>query len=73
MRVLNFILYVDGVYISLRMNEMKNVKYELKNEWDSVFYKEGLRVEVPYIGPSLEMSYATWKIPKSRVYEMYDI
>ena len=41
------------------------------NEADSVFAKEGLRVEVPYVGPSLEMSYATSMIPKSRVYEMY--
>ena len=64
MRVLNFILGIAGVYISLRMNEMNNVKYEWTNEADSVFAKEGPRVEVPYVGPSLEMSY---------LYEMYNI
>ena len=73
MRVLNFILGIAGVYISLRMNEMNNVKYEWTNEADSVFAKEGPRVEVPYVGPSLEMSYATSTIPKSRAYEMYNI
>ena len=73
MRVLNFILGIAGVYISLRMNEMNNVKYEWTNEADSVFAKEGPRVEVPYVGPSLEMSYATSTIPKSHVYEMYNI
>ena len=41
------------------------------NEADSVFAKEGSRVEVPYVGSSLEMSYATSTIPKSRVYDMY--
>ena len=56
MRVLNLILGIDGVYISLWMNEMNNVKYEWTNEVDSVFAKEGPRVEVPYVGPSLEMS-----------------
>ena len=56
MRVLNFILGIAGVYMSLRMNEMKNVKYEWANEVDSVFAKEGPRVEVPYVVPSLEMS-----------------
>ena len=43
------------------------------NEADSVFAKEGSWVEVPYVGPSLEMSYATSMIPKSRVYEIYNI
>ena len=72
-RVFNFILGIDGVNISLRMNEMNNVKYEWTNEADSVFDKEGPRVKVPYVGPSLEISYATSTIPKSRVYEMYNI
>ena len=56
MRVLIFIVDIAGVYISIRMNEMNNVKYEWKNEADSVFAKEGPRVEVLYVGPSLEMS-----------------
>ena len=56
MRVLNFFLVIAGVYISLRMNEMNNVLYEWTNEADSVFAKEGPRVEVPYVGPSLDMS-----------------
>ena len=56
MRVLNFILGIAGIYISQRMNEMNNVEYEWMNEAESVFAKEGPRVEVPYIGPSLEMS-----------------
>ena len=56
MGVLNFILGIVVVYISLQMNEMNNVKYEWTNEADSVFAKEGPRVEVPYFGPSLEMS-----------------
>ena len=43
------------------------------NEADSVFAKEDPRVEVPYVGPSLEMFYATSTIPKSPVYEMYNI
>ena len=43
------------------------------NEADSVYAKEGPRVEVPYVGPSLEMSYATSTIPTSRAYIMYDI
>ena len=49
------------------------VKYVRMNEADSVYAKEGPRVEVPYVGPSLEMSYATSTIPKSHVYEMYNI
>ena len=73
MRVSNFILGICGVYINLRMNEMNNVKYKWTNEADSVFAKEGPRVEVPYAGSSLDMSYATPTIPKSRVYEMYNI
>ena len=73
MRVLNFILGIGGVYISLRMNEMNNIKYAWTNEADSVFAKEDPRVEVPYVGPSLEMFYATSTIPKSHVYEMYNI
>ena len=72
-RVLNFILGIAGVYIRLRMNEMNNVKYEWMNEADSVFAKEGPRLDVPYVGPSLEMSYVTSTIPKSHVYEMYNI
>ena len=56
MIVLKFILGIAGVYINLRMNEMNNVKYEWANEVDSVFAKEGPRVEVPYVVPSLEMS-----------------
>ena len=71
MRVLNFILGIAGVYIRLQMNEMNNVKYEWTNEADSMFAKEGPRVEVPYVWPSLEMSYATSMIPNSRVYKMY--
>ena len=55
-KVLNFILGIAGVYISLRINEMNNVKYEWTNEADSMFAKNGPRVEVPYVGPSLEMS-----------------
>ena len=73
MRGLKFILGIAGVYINQWMNEMNNVKYEWKNEADSVFAKEGPQIEVPYIGPSLEISYATSTIPKSRVYEMYYI
>ena len=73
MRVLNFILGIAGVYIRLQMNEMNNVKYEWTNEADSMFAKEGPRVEVLYVGPSLEMSYATSTIPKSHVCEMYNI
>ena len=49
------------------------MKHELMNEADSVFAKEDPRVEVPYIGPSLEMYYATSTIQKSHVYEMYYI
>ena len=56
MRVLKFILGIACVYIILWMNEMNNVKYEWTNEADSMFAKEGPRVEVPYVGPSLEMS-----------------
>ena len=56
MRVLKFILGIDGVYIILLINEMNNVQYEWTNEADSMFAKEGPRVEVPYVGPSLEMS-----------------
>ena len=41
------------------------------NEVDFLFAKEGPQAEVPYVGPSVEMSYATSKIPKSCVYEMY--
>ena len=55
MRVLNLILGIDGFYITLRMNEMNNVKNKWMNEADSVFDKEGPRVEVPYVGPSLKM------------------
>ena len=73
MRFLNFILGIAGVYISLQLNEMNNLKYERTNEADSVFAKEGPRVEVPYVGPSLEMSYARSTIPKSHIYEMYHI
>ena len=73
MRVLNFILGIAGVYIRLRMNGMNYVKYEWTNEVDSMFANNGPRVEVPYVGPSLEMYYATSMIPKSRVYEMYYI
>ena len=47
------------------------MKYAWTNEVDCVFAKKGSRVEFPYVGPSLEMSYATSMIPKSRVYEMY--
>ena len=68
MRVLNFIIGIAGVYFMLQMNEMNNVKYEWMNEADSVFAKEGPRVEIPYVWPSLEMSYATSMIPKSRIY-----
>ena len=56
MRVLKFILDIDGVYIRQQMNEMNNVKYEWTNEADSVFAKEGPRVEVPYVWPSLGIS-----------------
>ena len=70
MRFLNFILGIAGVYINLRMNEMNNVKNKWMNEADSVFDKEGPRVEVPYVGPSFDMSYATSTIQKSLVYEM---
>ena len=35
---------------------MNNVKYKRTNEADSVFAKEGPRVEVPYVRPSLEIS-----------------
>ena len=73
MRVLNFILGIAGVYISLRMNEINNVKYEWTNEADSMFAKEGPRVEVLYVGPLLEICYATWTIPRSHVYEMHNI
>ena len=73
MRVLNFILGKAGVYFILRMNGMNNVKYKWTNEADSVFAKEGPRVEVPYVVPSLEMSYATSTIPISHLYEMYNI
>ena len=38
-----------------------------------MFAKEGPKVEVPYVGPSLEMSYVTSRIPKSRLYEIYNI
>ena len=55
MRVLKFILGIVGVYISLQMNEINNVKYEWTNKEDSVFAKEHPRVKVPYVGPSLEM------------------
>ena len=73
MIVLNLILGIAGFYIILRKNEMNNVKYEWTNEADSVFSKEDPLVEVPFVGPLLEMSYATSTIPKSRVYEMYYI
>ena len=56
MRVSNFILGIASVYISLWMNEMNNVKYEWTNEAASGFAKEGPQAEVPYVGPSLEMS-----------------
>ena len=71
--VLNFILGIAGVYISLWMNEMNNVKYKWMNEEDFVFAKGGPQVEVPYVGPSLEISYATSTISKYHVYEMYNI
>ena len=67
------ILGIDGVYISLRMNEMNNVKYEWTNETKSVFANEGPRLKVQYVGPSLEIFYATSMIPKCRVYEMHNI
>ena len=63
-RVLNFILGIAGAYITLWMNEINNVKYEWTNEANSVFAKEDPRVEVPYVGSSLEMSY---------LFEMYNI
>ena len=53
-----------GVYISLQMNEINNVKYEWTNKTYSVFPNEG---------PRVDMSYDTSSIPKSRVYEMYNI
>ena len=56
MRVLNFIIGIAGVYTRLQMNEMNNVKYKWTNEADSVFAKEGPQFDVPYIGPSLDMS-----------------
>ena len=49
MNVLNYILRMDGVYTSLRTNEMK---YVWMNEVDSMFAKEGSLVEVPYVEPS---------------------
>ena len=67
MKLLKYILGIAGVYISLRMNEMNNVKYEWTNEGESIFAKEGPRVEVPYVGPSLEIYYATSTIPKSHL------
>ena len=73
MRVLNLILGIDGFYITLRMNEINNVKYEWTNEADSVFSKEGPRIEVPYVWHSLEVSYATSTIKNSHLYEMYNI
>ena len=73
MRVLNFILGIYGVYINLRMNEINNMKYEWMNEEYFVFAKEDPRVEVPYVGPSIEMSYDTPTIQKYCVYEMYYI
>ena len=73
MRDLNFIIGIAGAYISLRINEMNKVKYEWTNEADSVFSKEDPRVEVPYVGPSLEMYYAISNIPNSHVYEIYNI
>ena len=54
MRFLNFILGIASVYISLRMNEKSNLKYECTNKADSVFDKEAPLVEVPYVVPSLE-------------------
>ncbi|MFV1196901.1 hypothetical protein, partial [Klebsiella pneumoniae] len=42
-------------------------------EIDSVFAKEGPLVEVPYVGPSHEMSYATSTIQKSQVDEFCNI
>ena len=72
MRVLSFILGIAGVNISLRMNEMNNVKYEWTNEAASGFAKEGPQAEVPYVGPSLEMSYTTSTIPKYHLYEIYN-
>ena len=58
MGVLNFILGIGitGVYISLQMNKMNNVKYEWTNEADSMFAKKGPRLEVPYVVTSFEMS-----------------
>ena len=47
MRVLNFILGIAGVYISLQIKEMNNVKYEWTNEANFVFIKEGPQIEVP--------------------------
>ena len=67
MRVVKLILGIVGVYISLQMYDMNNVKYEWTNEADSVFSNEDSRVEVPYVGPSLDMSYVTSTI-KSLVY-----
>ena len=49
MKVLNYILGIDGVYTSIWMNEKK---YVWMNEADSVFAKEGSLVEVPYVETS---------------------
>ena len=73
MRLLNFILCIDGVYINLRMNEINNMMYEWTNEAYFVFSKEGPRVEVPYVGPSFEMFYDTSTIQMYCVDEMYYI
>ena len=53
MRVLDFIISVDGVCIRLQMNEMNNVKYEWTTEPNFVFSKEGPWVESHILGPHL--------------------
>ena len=52
MILLNLIQGLSGVYISLQMNEMINVKYDRRNEADSMLSKEGPWVDFPYVGPS---------------------
>lgn len=41
------------------LNYILGMKYKWTDEADSVFTKEGPRVEVPYVGPLIKMSYAT--------------
>ena len=47
MKVLNYILGIDGVYTSLWIYE---VKYVWMNEADSVFAKEGSLVDPSFLG-----------------------